>query len=153
MPSNIIQPCFPVDYIPQQNSRPNLLCKIFLPSCHLPFSLNNPILPPIFSQINNIVIIHKTFGAVGWFRNSYVYSVSTILFKCIIQRVSVLIHFMLLPTDRIRVITYLVIFLFHVLQHIICQSINHILICLQYICTLCIGMYQTNNIIVARIID
>ena len=79
-----------------------------------------------------------------------------IYFMVIIQRVSVVIHLKLLPTDRIRFITDRTIFAFHCLQKITPHSIKHILICnisLWCICTTWSGLYQTDNIIVTSIID
>ena len=63
---------------------------------------------------------------------------------------------MLPPTARIRVITYIIIFELHFLQHIIYYSINHIIfwnISLRCICTIYIGLYQTDNTIVTSSID
>ena len=123
----MLQPFLPVYYTPHKNRFPNFLCKIFLPSGHLTFSLNNPLLPPILWKINNMVTLHKMFCSIGWFRNPYVYFISTILFKVIRQRVSFIKHFMLRPTARIRIIPDLAIFAFYLLQHIIYHSTNHII--------------------------
>ena len=152
----MMKTCLPIDYITHQNICPGLLCKIFLPFGHLLFVMNNPPLSPIIWEINNIVTLHRIFSAIGCFREPYVYFISSIFFKGIRQRLNVTIHFMFLPTAIIRVITYLTIFLSHCLQHVISHSINHILIWnlgLCFICTLCSGLYQINNIIVIRSID
>ena len=139
-----------------QNIRPYFLCKIFFPSGHINFDLNNPPLSPILWEIKNIVTPHKIFFAIVCLRYPYVYFISSILFKGIIQRLLVIIHLMFLPKDRIRVITYLTIFSFYFLQNIIFHCINQLIIwhlSLRCICTLWSGMYQNNNIIVIRIID
>ena len=57
------------------------------------------------------------------------------------------------PIARIIVITYLTIFLFYCLRHIIPHSINHLIIwniILWYICTLWGGLCQNNKIIFVR---
>ena len=86
-----------------------------------------------------------------WLVHISIYILSLVYFKAIIKRLSVVIHFILNSTDRIRVTTDLIIFEFHCLQHIISHSINHILICrisLRCSCTIWSGIYLTNNIIV-----
>ena len=103
-----------------------------------------------------MVTLHKMFCSIGWFRNTYVYFISTILFKVIRQRVSFIKHFMLRPTVRIRIIPDLAIFAFHLLHNIISSTTNHILV--QYLILWCIGalwsgMYQIKNIIVIISID
>ena len=151
-----MQPYLPANYIPNQNRRPNLLCKVFLTSVHLHFSLNNPPLLPSIWEINNIVTLLNIFCAFGWFRNPYVSFISFILFKSIIEWVSFIIYLMFYPTVRISVITYLTILELHCLQNIISHSMNQILIwylSLQYICTLCSKLYQSKNIIFIISID
>ena len=72
-PPKMMQPYLPSNYIPHKNRHPHLLWKIFSPSVHISFSPNKPPISPIILEINNMVILHSIFYAIGWFREPYVY--------------------------------------------------------------------------------
>ena len=139
-----MQPCLPVNYITHQNICPHFLCMIFLLSGHILSALSNPPLSPIIWKIKNMFTPHHVILAICFFREPYVYFISRFFFYVIRQILSVIVHFMFLPKARIRFITYLTIFSFHCLHHIIYHSIKHLLIWhirLWFICTLYIGLY------------